>query len=134
MALPPELSVLCQILTDSKLSSLDLVESLPHLKSCVSVCRSSLSSSHQGKTGPQKGAGGHVQQFKTALTATLTSRDDRKRYVGVVLVRAVIEVGGIECLHSAEPWVRGLLSLVQVRPKLLYALRVLWMLMAFVEK
>ncbi|CAI4217864.1 unnamed protein product [Parascedosporium putredinis] len=54
-----------------------------------------------------------VHKLKTALKTLLNDRDHRRRFTGVVLVKAVVDVGGWETLRSSEPWVRGLIAVLQ---------------------
>lgn len=56
-----------------------------------------------------------VNKLKTLVSTLLNGRSIQGRFAAVVLVKAIIDVGGWECLRSSEPWVRGLLSILQVR-------------------
>lgn len=60
-----------------------------------------------------------VHKLKTHITTLLNGRTPASRFAGMALVKAVVDVGGWECLRTAEPWVRGLLSMLQVTPHLL---------------
>lgn len=56
-----------------------------------------------------------VHKLKTQITTLLNNgRSQAGRFSAAILIKAVVDVGGYECLRTSEPWVRGLLSMVQV--------------------
>lgn len=61
----------------------------------------------------------HVHKLKTQINTLLTGKSNNGRFTAVVLIKAIVDVGGWECLRLSEPWVRGLLSIIQVRPFIL---------------
>lgn len=69
---------------------------------------------------PKDGAPAHsvlVHKFLTQLTTLLKNgRSQPGRFSAAILIKAVVDVGGFECLRTSEPWVQGLLSIVQVSP------------------
>ncbi|KAL5612755.1 hypothetical protein BROUX41_004160 [Berkeleyomyces rouxiae] len=113
MSLAPELRVLCRLLTSTPPARLP--RSVPALVDFVFRCRDALSTPYDLKTA--KGAvaetAGLVHKFKTIISTLLNGRTAQGRFTGVVLVKAVIDVGGWECLKTSEPWVRGLVVVVQ---------------------
>ena len=56
-----------------------------------------------------------VHKLKTQLTTLLNGKSLEGRFVAVVLIKAVVEIGGWEILQGSEPWARGLLALLGVR-------------------
>jgi pre-rRNA-processing protein RIX1 len=55
-----------------------------------------------------------IHKLKTQLSTLLNGKSPEGRFTAVVLIKAVVEVGGWEILQGAESWVRGLLSLFGV--------------------
>lgn len=55
-----------------------------------------------------------VHKLKTIITTLLNGKSAAGRFTGVTLVKAVVDVGGWECLRESGPWVRSLLSILQV--------------------
>lgn len=55
----------------------------------------------------------HVHKLKTQVNTLLTGKSNNGRFTAVVLIKAIVDVGGWECLRLSEPWVRGLLSVIQ---------------------
>ncbi|TLD23003.1 hypothetical protein PspLS_07260 [Pyricularia sp. CBS 133598] len=54
-----------------------------------------------------------VHKLKTHITTLLNGKTPASRFAGMALVKSVVDAGGWECLRTAEPWVRGLLSMLQ---------------------
>lgn len=118
MSLPPELQVLCRRLAST--DAADLPPLCPSLVSHIQRCEDVLSLPVDQK--PKDGAPGHsvlVHKLKTQITTLLKNgRSQPGRFAAAILIKAVVEVGGYECLRTSEPWVRGLLTIVQVSSKL----------------
>ena len=115
ITLPAELRTLCRRLTASKPES--LLSVLPSLLQDVLRCEVPLSKAQEAKgldSTPEASA--LVHKLKTHITTLLQGRSAAGRFVGVALAKAVVEAGGWECLRTSEPWVRSLLSILQVRP------------------
>ena len=55
-----------------------------------------------------------VVRLKNRLTALLTGPSAPGRLAAVALIKAVVDVGGRACLETSDPWIRGLVSLLQV--------------------
>jgi hypothetical protein len=119
-AVPPDLRVLCRLLSST--SPGDLPRLCPTLVKHVLRCGSALSASHEqrGKSGADE-AGQLVGKLRTQVNSLLNGKTSQGRFVGMVLVKAIIDVGGWECLRASEPWVRGLMSILQVFQPSLFA-------------
>lgn len=118
MSLPPELQVLCRRLAST--DAADLPRLCPSLVGHIQRCEDVLALPVDQK--PKDGAPGHsvlVHKLKTQITTLLKNgRSQPGRFAAAILIKAVVEVGGYECLRTSEPWVRGLLTIVQVSSKL----------------
>lgn len=115
MSLPPDLRVLCRRLATS--SPDDLPRLCPILVRQLLRCGAVLSAPHETKAkDTSSDAAVHVHRLKTQINSLLTGKSTNGRFAAVVLIKALIDTGGWECLRLSEPWVRGLLSTIQVRP------------------
>ena len=78
-------------------------------------CGGTLSVAHEAK-GKDKNAETPVlvHRLKTHINTLLTGRNPSGRFAAIFLIKAVIDVGGWECLRSAAPWINGLISIIQV--------------------
>lgn len=107
MSLPPDLQVLCRRLAST--DPADLPPLCPSLVGHIQRCESVLSLAVDQK--PKDGASEHsvlVHKLKTQITTLLNNgRSLPGRFAAVILVKAVVDVGGYECLRTSEPWVRG---------------------------
>ncbi|CAK7218717.1 hypothetical protein SBRCBS47491_003604 [Sporothrix bragantina] len=112
MSLPPDLRVLSRKLAAA--SPIDLPALCPVLIGHILRSGESLSVSveQQGK-GNASDASVQVHKLKTQINTLLLGKTPQGRFAGTVLAKAVVDVGGWESLRTAEPWVRGLLSLLQ---------------------
>lgn len=115
MSLPPDLQVLCRRLAST--DPADLPPLCPSLVGHIQRCESVLSLALDQK--PKDGAPEHsvlVHKLRTQITTLLNNgRSLPGRFAAAILVKAVVDVGGYECLRISEPWVRGLLTILQVR-------------------
>ncbi|CRJ98691.1 hypothetical protein BN1708_009482 [Verticillium longisporum] len=112
MSLPPDLRVLCRRLTSTPPAQLP--HSIPAFTGHVLRCRDVLSTPHDPKS--KDGANEAymlVHKLKTIITTLLNGKSAAGRFTGVTLVKAVVDVGGWECLRESGPWVRSLLSILQ---------------------
>jgi pre-rRNA-processing protein RIX1 len=112
MSLPPELGAVCFQLQNTP--STALLCSLPGLQRQLRRCHLPLSSSAGKSTQVDAPTTVLVHKLKTMLSTFLNSRSSEERFISVVLIKTVVEVGGWEVLRGSEPWVRGLLSLLTV--------------------
>ncbi|KAI2469244.1 hypothetical protein F4781DRAFT_234435 [Annulohypoxylon bovei var. microspora] len=111
-ALPPELRSLCRRLTATKVEQLPAL--LPSLLKDLLRCQEPLSKPQEAKTSESSSESAVlVHKLKTQISTLLNSRNTQGRFVGVALVKCVIETGGWECLRTSELWVRGILSILQ---------------------
>jgi pre-rRNA-processing protein RIX1 len=114
MSLPPELRVLCFQL--SSVPAADLPRLTPTLLRHVLCCQVPLSSPAGNAAKADASASSVlVHKLKTQLTTLLNGKSSEGRFAAVVLIKAVVDVGGWEVLRGSEPWVRGLLSVLGVR-------------------
>lgn len=113
VALPPELRSLCRRLTSTDVELLPSL--LPALLKDTVRCQEPLSRAHDAKGGDKVSETTVlVNTLKTKILALLNGRSIQGHFVGAALVKAVIEAGGWECLRTCEPWVRALISILQV--------------------
>ncbi|KAK5989930.1 Pre-rRNA-processing rix1-like protein [Cladobotryum mycophilum] len=111
-SLPPDLRVLCRKLTS--IPPTQLPHSLPSLIRHVLRCQDALSAPQDQKLkGDASQTSVHVHKLRTSITTLLNGRSREGRFAAIGLVKAAVDVGGWETLRGAEPWVRGLLSIVQ---------------------
>ncbi len=114
MSLPPELRVLCFQLSSTPV--VDLPRLTPTLSRHVLRCQIPLSSPSGNAAKTDAPASSVlVHKLKTQLSTLLNGKSSEGRFTAVVLIKAVVEVGGWEILRGAESWVRGLLSILGVR-------------------
>jgi pre-rRNA-processing protein RIX1 len=114
MSLPPELRALCFQLSSTPAA--DLPRLTPTLSRHVLQCQIPLSSPAGNAAKADAPASSVlVHKLKTQLSTLLNGKSSEGRFTAVVLIKAVVEVGGWEILRGAESWVRGLLSLLGVR-------------------
>lgn len=112
---PPDLRVLCRKLTS--IPPAQLPHALPALTRHVIRCKDALSAPHEQKPkddASAQGTAGLVNKLKTSISTLLNGRSREARFAAIGLVKAVVDVGGWEMLRASEPWVRGLLSIIQV--------------------
>jgi pre-rRNA-processing protein RIX1 len=111
--LPPDLRILCRRLTSTPPG--ELVHLVPALTDHVIRCKAVLSAPQDPVTKTDTSEGAHlVHQLRTIITALLNGKTPAGRLISTVLIKALIDVGGWECLKGCEPWVRGLLSILDV--------------------
>ena len=53
-----------------------------------------------------------LHTFKTQVTTYLNSRAPEEKWAAVILIKAVVELGGLEVLQTSKQWVNGLLSIL----------------------
>lgn len=116
MSLPPELQTLCRRLDTT--DPADLPTLCPSLVGHIQRCESVLSLAVDQK--PKDGAPEHavlVHKLKSQITSLLRNgRSKPARFSAAVLIKAVVDVGGYECLRTAgeRGWVQGLLDILKV--------------------
>ncbi|CAK7205542.1 hypothetical protein SEUCBS139899_008319 [Sporothrix eucalyptigena] len=112
MSLPPDLRVLSRKLAAT--SPVDLPSLCPVLVGHILRCGEPLSASaEQPGKGNASEASVQVHKLKTQINTLFQGKTPQGRFAGTILAKAIVDVGGWESLRTAEPWVRGLLSLLQ---------------------
>lgn len=113
MSLPPELRLLCHQLSSTPCAQLPNIT--PNLLRNVLRCRDPLSSggnpSAMSDTSERSVL---VHKLKTQISTLLNGKGTEGRFTAVVLIKAIVAVGGWEVLRGVESWVRGLLSVLGV--------------------
>jgi len=113
MSLPAELRLLCHQLSSTP--SAQLPNITPILLRNVLRCQAPLSS--EGNPGMKSDASSSsvlVHKLKTQISTLLSGKSTEGRFAAVVLIKAIVAVGGWEVLRGVESWVRGLLSVLGV--------------------
>jgi pre-rRNA-processing protein RIX1 len=113
MSLPPDLRVLCRRLAST--SPDDLPRLCPILVNQLLRCGPVLSAPHEAKTkNDSSDVTVHIHKLKTQINTLLNGKNNNGRFTAVILIKAMVDVGGWECLRLSLPWVQGLLSIIQV--------------------
>lgn len=108
------LRVVTQRLTST--SSKQLPHIVAFLASTIANCQIILSRAEgQGLGKDGSDADVAVHKLKTQLSALLQDKTIEARWSAVVLIKAVIEAGGWNVLQGCGSWVRGLLTILNVR-------------------
>lgn len=112
MSLPPELRSLCYLLSSTP------TEALPHITPTlvrnVLRCGAVLSARDISNKADTSESSVLVHKLKTHVSTLLMGRSVEGRFASVILIKAMVDVGGWEVLRGTEPWVRGLLSILGV--------------------
>jgi lipopolysaccharide/colanic/teichoic acid biosynthesis glycosyltransferase len=111
MAAPPDLRVLCRRLASTPLDELPRLS--PVLIGHVLRCGGPLSASTDAKDKASE-TSMLVHKLRTHITSLLNGKNASGRFSAVCLVKAVIDVGGWESLRASDPWIKGLIGLLQV--------------------
>ncbi|KAI0023280.1 rRNA processing/ribosome biogenesis-domain-containing protein [Xylariomycetidae sp. FL0641] len=112
IALPPELRTICRKLTATRPEKLPAL--LPTLLKDVLRCQEPLSRPQEAKTTEASSESLQlVNKLKVHISTLITGRVAPGHFVGTALAKAVVEAGGWECLRSSEPWVGGMISILQ---------------------
>lgn len=112
MSIPPELRVLNHQL--STVPTAQLPQITPLLLRNVLRCQGPLSSPsiNAAKDGTSETSAVHT--LKNHVSRLLHGKSAEGRFVAIILVKGIIDVGGWEVLREALPWVRGLLGILTV--------------------
>ncbi|KAH6661073.1 rRNA processing/ribosome biogenesis-domain-containing protein [Truncatella angustata] len=114
VALPPELRSICRKLTAVKVEQLPIL--LPTLLKDLQRCQGPLSEPQESKSSANSSeAAVLVHKLRTQISALLNGRSIEGHFAAVALIKTYIEAGGWETLRTSEPWVRGLVSILQKR-------------------
>lgn len=110
---PPDLRVLCRRLASTPVD--DLPRLCPLLVGHALRCAGPLSAPLEPKPKDRIAeAPMLVHKLRTHVSSLLTGKSPAGRFAAVCLVKAVIDVGGWESLRAADPWIRGLIGVLQV--------------------
>jgi pre-rRNA-processing protein RIX1 len=107
-----ELRALCHQLSSTPSAQLPYIT--PILLRNVSLYRSSFSEELNTSKTRASESSSVVHKLKIQLSTLLYGKSSEGRLCAVVLIKAIIEVGGPETLKSSGSWVRGLLSILEV--------------------
>ncbi|KAK3902358.1 Pre-rRNA-processing protein rix1 [Staphylotrichum tortipilum] len=110
MAAPPDLKVLCRRLTSTPID--DLPRLCPVLVSHVLRCGGPLSAPVDAKDKSSE-TPMLVHKLRTRITALLTGKSPAGRFTAVCLAKAAVDVGGWETLRASDPWLKGMLAVLQ---------------------
>ena len=95
-------------LRESSPSALPLV--IPQIARSLVDCKTILSAP---ASSPKESANAlQLHTFKTQVTTYLNSRAPAEKWAAVILIKAVVELGGLEILQTSKQWVNGLLSIL----------------------
>lgn len=109
------------------------VKQLPPLASCLAAslsnCGELLSTPQSQKSKSDADNAVQVHKLMTRVASLLQDRSVEGRWTAVVLVKALVEAGQWEVLRGCEPFVRGLIGILNVRSPLPESM-LLWSLTA----
>ena len=92
------------------------VHQLPHvvyyLAQSLHECSDSFSAANEDQPNETATL---VQKLRVKISALLQDREQDARFCAVILIKAVIEVGGFDGLRKSEPWARLLLNNLRKR-------------------
>ncbi|KAK4123936.1 hypothetical protein N657DRAFT_572649 [Parathielavia appendiculata] len=112
MAAPPELRVLCRRLEATPVD--DLPRICPLLVSHVLRCGTALSVPQDAKAKDKLSETSMlVHKLRTRINTLLAGKNPSGRFAAVCLIKAVVDVGGWECLRAAESWLRNMIGVLQ---------------------
>lgn len=111
MSAPSELRTVCVQLQSTPVAQLPQVT--PLLLRNIARCRVPLSapSGNAAKSDASE-TSVLVHKLKTHVSTLLNGRSIEGKFVAVVLIKGLVDVGGWEILRGAEPWTRGLLAII----------------------
>ncbi|KAF4457491.1 hypothetical protein F53441_541 [Fusarium austroafricanum] len=111
-SLPPDLRVLCRKLTS--IPPTQLPHALPSLINHVLHCKEPLSAPSDRKVKDNSSEASQlVHKLKASITTHLNGRSREARFAAVGLVKTVVDVGGWEVLRGCQPWITGLLFVIE---------------------
>lgn len=108
MSLPAELRTICHLIASNELSKLPYIT--PILLRNLMCCGEVLSAGDElAKRSDASESMVLVHKFRTQISTLLYGKVPGGRFAAVVLIKAMVELGGWEILRGCEPWVKGLL-------------------------
>ncbi|KAG6011219.1 hypothetical protein E4U54_008204 [Claviceps lovelessii] len=110
---PSDLKVLCRKL--ASIPQARLPHAVPSLSKHIVRCKAVLSSPQDPKSKEDGSQSAQlVHTLRTSVTSLLLNGRSREaRFAAIGLIKTIIDVGGWEMLRTSDPWVRGLLSVIQ---------------------
>ncbi|MCJ1462352.1 hypothetical protein MMC07_000952 [Pseudocyphellaria aurata] len=86
---------------------------VPHLASNLLSCENIIQNAQaSGPTKDSSDAGVLVHKLKTQISSLLQEKSPQSKWASVILIKAIIEIGGEEILRTSGSWVRGLLGIL----------------------
>ncbi len=111
------LRVVTQRLTTTPTRQLPHVAS--YLAASISECKEVFEYS-QGDSRDASETGVITHKLKTQLSALLHDRSPEARFSAVILIKAVVDVGGWSILQKVGPWVRELIAIIGVSASIVF--------------
>lgn len=106
------LRVITQRLTATP--SWQLPHIIPYLASTIPSCAKVLQNPPSlGQTNDGSETAVIIHKFKTRISTLLAEKSPQAKWAAVVLVKATVEIGGLEVLRASGAWIRGLLGILQ---------------------
>ena len=88
---------------------------IPQLANLISNCKElSTASENQKRPRDASGSGVLIHKFKTQISTLLNDKSVESRWSAVVLIKAIVEVGGWEVLQGVGAWTKGLIGILTV--------------------
>ncbi len=85
----------------------------PYLATNISECRKAFIDL-QGDSRDYSETSIIIHKLRTQITALLHDRSPEARLSAVILIKAMVEVGGWTTLQKVGPWVRELIAIISV--------------------
>ena len=86
---------------------------VPYLASTLISCEKIIQNRPaSGQTSETSEAGVVVHKLKTQISTLLHEKNPQSKWASVILIKAIIEIGGEEILRVSGAWVRGLLGIL----------------------
>ncbi|KAI9762629.1 MAG: hypothetical protein M4579_000247 [Chaenotheca gracillima] len=101
---------------NQSLSSTDvkhLPNKIPYLLSALQNCNQVLSAPENHSTTKDSEHAVAIHKLRTRISSLLQDASPEGRWAGVVLAKAVVDVGGWETLRTCGPWVKNILSILR---------------------
>lgn len=86
---------------------------VPYLASNLLSCEKIIQNTQaSGQTKGTSEAGILIHKLKTQISSLLQEKSPQSKWASVILIKAIIEIGGEEILRTSGSWVRGLLGIL----------------------
>ena len=90
-----------------------LAQVVPYLASTLLSCEKIFQNTQaSSQTKDTSEAGVLVHKLKTQISTLLNEKNPQSKWASVILIKAIIEVGGEDVLRASGAWVRGLLGIL----------------------